>query len=130
MNLSEQCGDSGYEVEGEPSGKIESEEKLLEKIPNTYNEAMVDKNAGHWKKAMPEEYDSLMENKTWVLEDVPDGKKPIKCKWVYALKRDANEKLIRFKARLVAKGYSQVEGLDSNETFAPVVRYTSIRILL
>lgn len=61
---------------------------------------------------------------------LPEGRKPIKCRWVYAVKRDQDGKVVRQKARLVAKGFSQEQGIDYNETFAPVVKYTSIRMLL
>lgn len=77
-----------------------------------------------------EECNSLMENETWELTELPDEKAPIKCKWVYAIKRDQDGKIIKYKARLVAKGFSQIHGVDYNETFAPVVKYTSIRMLL
>lgn len=99
-------------TEGETSGVCEPAEEMMEKIPKNYNEAMVDNNAENWRKAMQEEYYSLMENKTWVLAELPEGKKPIKCKWVFAIKKNPEGKVLRYKARLVAKGYSQVEGID------------------
>lgn len=79
---------------------------------------------------MDDEYNSLLENNTWVLEDLPKGKEAVKTKWVYATKQNDLGEFIRYKARLVAKGYSQIEGIDYQETFAPVVRYQSIRLLL
>lgn len=102
----------------------------IEMTPKTYEEAMTDKNATKWISAMEEEYRSLMVNDTWSLSQLPDGKKAVKCKWVFAIKKDQNGKPIKYKARLVAKGYSQTQGIDYQETFAPVVRYTSIRFLL
>lgn len=71
-----------------------------------------------------------MENNTWILTNIPKEKRAIKCKWVYATKEDINGEITKFKARLVAKGFSQIEGIDYQETFAPVVRYSSIRMLL
>lgn len=109
---------------------VDSEEELISENPQTLKQAMVSPEAEEWKGAMANEHQSLMENRTWVLEELPKGKKAIKSKWVFTTKRDIDGNILRYKARLVAKGYSQVEGIDYKETFAPVVRYTSIRILL
>lgn len=107
------------------------EEKVEEvKNPNSYEEAVSCKDAEKWKEAMDSEYNSLIENNTWVLCDAPENRKIVKCKWVFTTKRDANGKVLKYKARLVAKGFSQEEGIDYNETFSPVVRYSSIRLLL
>lgn len=99
-------------------------------IPHTYEDAMTGPHAEKWKAAMKDEYNSLLENNTWILTELPDDKKPIKSKWVFAVKEDTNGNVIKYKARLVAKGFSQIEGIDYQETFAPVVRYSSIRMLL
>ena len=73
---------------------------------------------------------SLKENNTWTLTTLPAGRKAIACKWVYDYKYDSSGKIIRHKARLVAKGFSQRYGLDYHETFSPVMRYKSMRLLL
>ena len=84
-----------------------------------------------WKKAMDEEMQSLVKNHTWKLARLPKGKKAIGCKWVYAQKEGFPSKNdVRYKARLVAKDYAQKEGIDYNEVFSPVVKHSSIRILL
>lgn len=99
-------------------------------IPYTYEEAMISSEAEKWKEAMKNEYDSLMENGTWVMADLPPEKRAIKCKWVFTTKEGVDGEIIRYKARLVGKGYSQIEGIDYQETYAPVIRYNSIRMLI
>ncbi|KMQ90788.1 cysteine-rich rlk receptor-like protein kinase 8 protein [Lasius niger] len=84
----------------------------------------------HSKRAMSDEMDSLAENKTWELVRLPLNRKAIKSKWVFKTKRDANGTVLRHKARLVAKGCSQKYGIDYNETYSPVIRYTFIRFLM
>ena len=102
-----------------------------EGIPQTFLEANSSPDKEKWKKAMDEEMQSLVKNHTWKLARLPKGKKAIGCKWVYAQKEGFPSKNdIRYKARLVAKGYVQKEGIDYNEVFSPVVKHSSIRILL
>ena len=83
-----------------------------------------------WREAMEKEIVALEDNQTWSLQTLPPGKKPIGSKWVFKIKYKANGEIERYKARLVAKGYTQIEGLDYNETFAPVVKLTTVRCLL
>ncbi|KAH9688516.1 hypothetical protein KPL70_015148 [Citrus sinensis] len=100
-------------------------------IPSTYSEVVSNPESIQWKKAMNEEMQSLQKNETWELVTLPQEKKAIGCKWVYAKKeRFPRKNEIRYKARLVANGYAQKEGMDYNEVFSPVVKHSSIRILL
>eukprot|EP00253_Pinus_taeda_P023024 PITA_23024 len=84
----------------------------------------------HWEAAMNEEYHSLLANDTWDLVPLPKGRKLVICKWVYRTKYGPDGKVDKHKARLVAKGFSQVEGIDNTETFSPVAKMNSIRLVL
>lgn len=123
-------------IEEEDFGKlVESAASYLRepdnlKEPESFKEAINSPQSNEWKKAMDDEFKSLKENKTWKLMKLPKGRRAVKSKWTYKLKRGSDGKLRRFKARLVAKGYSQRKGVDFKETYAPVVRYESVRTLL
>lgn len=103
---------------------------VVEEEPMNVQDAKLRNDWKNWKLAMNDELESLRENKTWELVNLPEGQKPVKTKWVFKLKRDCAGKINRYKARLVAKGFSQRQGIDYEETFAPVVRYASIRLLM
>lgn len=98
--------------------------------PSSREEAIKSHNGEKWVDAMKEELASFEANETWSLVDLPVGRKPIKTMWVFKTKRAEDGTVVRHKARLVAKGCSQIEGIDYGETFSPVVRYGSIRILI
>jgi hypothetical protein len=97
--------------------------------PECYEEAMQVDTKRKWEQGMKEEMDSLVNNHTWDLVQLPVGKRALQNKWVYKLKEeDGGEK--RYKARLVVKGFAQKKGIDFDEIFSPVVKMTSIRTIL
>lgn len=83
-----------------------------------------------WQEAMQEEMTSIHRNNTWTLVALPSHKRAITCKWVIKIKTTNNGTPPRYKARLVARGFEQTHGVDCFDTFAPVVRWETIRILL
>ena len=96
--------------------------------PESYEEVMEHEKKAEWLKAMQEEMKSLLENHTYDLVKLPKGKKMLKNKWVFRLKNDGQTS--RYKARLVVKGFGQKKGVDYDEIFSPVVKMSSIRVVL
>ncbi|KAH9734072.1 Integrase catalytic domain-containing protein [Citrus sinensis] len=98
--------------------------------PSTFHEALESSDVALWMTAMQEEIEALHKNKTWELVPLPRERKAIGNKWVYKIKRDGNDQVERYRARLVVKRYAQKEGIDFNEIFSPVVRLTTVRVVL
>nr|GEW23088.1 hypothetical protein [Tanacetum cinerariifolium] len=102
----------------------------IEEDPRTYNEAMQSRDSTFRKEAIDDEIGFIMENNTWYLSDLPSGCKPLGCKWIFKRKMKVNGIVDKFKARLVIQGFRQKEGIDYFDTYAPVARITTIRLLL
>ena len=84
-----------------------------------------------WLTAIRNELNSLIKARTWRLRaQKPADANLVGCKWVFKLKRDKDGNISKFKARLVAQGFTQVYGVDYAETYAPVARYSSIRLII
>lgn len=98
--------------------------------PISYQDAMECDNAENWKQAMQEEMYSLNLNETWILTEPPENQEILDNRWVFKVKRRTDGTVDRFKARLVARGFRQKLGMNYTETFSPVVRFDSIRIIL
>ncbi|CAL8134718.1 unnamed protein product [Orchesella dallaii] len=98
--------------------------------PSSVKEAEHSGQWNEWHDAMQKEMTSQAANKTWELVERPRDVKILRNRWVYKLKTDPLTKEVKFKARLVVKGFQQVKGIDYEETFAPVARYESVRLLL
>uniref|UniRef100_A0A2N9J8P7 Integrase catalytic domain-containing protein n=1 Tax=Fagus sylvatica TaxID=28930 RepID=A0A2N9J8P7_FAGSY len=96
-------------------------------VPKSYREAL---SHPGWRKAMEEEMHALELNHTWDLIPKPTGTSIVGCRWVFTVKQNPDGTVDRLKARLVAKGFTQTYGLDYTETFSPVAKLNSIRIII
>ncbi|RVW74189.1 Retrovirus-related Pol polyprotein from transposon RE1 [Vitis vinifera] len=100
---------------------------FMKRLPHHHTRALA---YPRWKVVMNEEMKSLQKNETWELVECPPGKKLVGCHWIYTVKYKADGSIERFKARLVAKVYTQTYGIDYTETFAPVAKINTVRVLL
>lgn len=98
--------------------------------PTSFIDAVESTEKYHWIKAMKSEMNSLRENNTWDLIQLPKGNKVLPSKWVYKIKTNPDGSTDKYKARLVIKGYKQCKGVDYNETFSPVARLAAIRAII
>ena len=103
---------------------------MLEGEPQTFKSAMNSTVSLIWKEVIQSEINSIPENHTWELLDLPPGCKPLSSKWVFKRKRKVDGSIDKYNARLVIKGYNQTEGLDYSDTYSPVTRINSIRMVL
>jgi hypothetical protein len=100
---------------------------IIDSEPSCYEEASIQP---IWRDAMMEEYQSLMKNDVWDIVPQPEEKSVVTSKWIYKIKHAADGSIEKHKARFVARGFSQVEGIDYEEAFAPIARYTSIQTII
>lgn len=98
--------------------------------PSSYQEAISCPEAKLWIQAIQEEYESLIRNNTWTICQLPSGRKAIEGKWILKHKPGFKTTAPRYKARFVIKGFSQVHGVDYNETYAPVAKTYSFRMVM
>ncbi len=106
---------------------MESSE-LLE--PNHYKDVMNSPDRSKWEDAIRQEFDSFVKNKVFELAVLPPGKNVVGSRYVFKIKRNEDGTIKKFKARIVARGFTQRYGIDYKETFAPVVNFNSVRLLL
>lgn len=115
---------------GRPVKRFRFELNSMSVEPQTYTQALYSNENQQWQASMTEEYLAHLENKTWTLVEKPEDKKMLHMKWVYTIKKDEKGAVERFKSRLCIKGCAQRHGVDYEETFSPVIRYSGIRLLL
>ena len=99
--------------------------KCIVTEPSSFEEAMEDP---AWVDAMVEEYDSIVRNSAWEIVPRPEGKSVVGLRWIYKVKQAADGSIEKYKAIFSSWGFSQIEGINYEETFAPIARYSSIQI--
>ena len=99
-------------------------------VPLTYADIAGRPDSDEWFKCSDDEIAQLLAEGTWELVPCPPGRKPIKSKWVYRIKRDSAGNVIKYKGRLCACGYSQIHGLDYHDVYSPVIRAEAVKLLL
>ena len=100
------------------------------KDPVSFSEAIGSSDSDKWIDAMNDELRSMDQNKVWELVELPERYKTVGCKWVFKTKRDSKGNIERHKAKLVAKGFTQKWGIDFKETFSPISKKDSLRIIM
>ncbi|KAJ1600310.1 hypothetical protein NDA14_005832 [Ustilago hordei] len=115
------------QIDSEFYGLVATRPERRKNLDPTIHEAMNGEDRKHWEEAMRKELDGLEAMGTWEIVDLPKGANTVDTRWVLKIKTDANLVPTKFKARLVARGFTQREGIDYTEVFAPVAPIQSIR---
>ena len=100
---------------------------FIDSEPSTYEEAT---EQSVWRDAMMEEYQSITKNDVWEVVSRPEGKSTMTSRWIYKIKHATDGSVKKYKERFMARGFSQKEGVDYDEAFTPIARYTSIRAII
>ena len=98
--------------------------------PDNIQQAWLGEHGRQWRAATGSGFKPLVDTNTWDLVPLPDNKNVVGCRWIFKVKRKADNTIDRFKARLVAQGYTQGQGVDFNEVFAAVACFATIRTVL
>nr|GEW03957.1 putative ribonuclease H-like domain-containing protein [Tanacetum cinerariifolium] len=123
---------SRYPMANIAKGNLSLEDQIFttslyfEEIPTSVEQALKSK---VWREAMKTEMDALSKNDTMKRCILPHGKKTVECRWIFTIKYKPDGTIERYKARLVAKGYTQTYGIDYSETFSPVAKIDTIKVL-
>ena len=112
------------------NGCLMNADSINHSIPKSFDEIKNRGDSAYWKKAIKQELESHFENETWTIVNKPENKNVVDSKWVFSIKHDEFGSPTKYKARLVARGFTQEYMLDYEETFAPVARISSLRLIL
>ena len=126
MTHTGECPDNNDDIFVMVAGIVEVE--VLD--PLTVDEARSRSDWGKWEMVIESELKSLEDVQTWRVVERPSGMNVVRCKWVFKIKRNTVGEIDKYKARLVAKGYSQVQGINYDDTYTPVARLSSLRTIL
>ena len=103
---------------------------MLENEPQTFKEVVSSSESTYLKEAVNSEIESILSNHTWEMANLLPGNRPLGSKWIFKRKMKPNGTIDKYKARLIVKGYRQKEDLDYFDTYSPLTRITSIRMLI
>ena len=113
-----------------PVSHLPMHEQILDNVPATYEQAIASPQATEWTAACNCEFESMLYNKVFVWAELPPDQIALPSKWIFVIKRRLDGTVEKYKARIVAGGHRQREGIDFQETYAPVAKFVSLRILL